>query len=326
MREKSSEVLENKEGIITDPKEAREEMRKFWALKEELSDIKEKLEMQRKLRIRNLLNQGFDMQALIISQEKTDLREVEKFDFNKMVIASESEEKKEIVSGIAKNFNIEIIPLPKEEKTEEEIEHQILKQLIWEEKYKDKARGYKPGFYAIDIAEAKATEAHKHHKNVAIIASDIVVIERDRILEKPGDKKEALDILNSLSGKELKVHTGVVLLTQTGFGEKVLLKEGVIFNITLRDFSESEAREYLEQSRENYLNIAGALDYSKEETQKIIDSKKPISIEPLKLERGGEQSILISPEIITDFRDYFKGMPKEIIEELLAKQRVLAEF
>lgn len=47
---------------------------------------------------------------------------------------------------------------------------------------------------------------------VLVIGADTVVAKKDRVLGKPEDKKEAVKMLQKLSGKTHKVYTGVTLL------------------------------------------------------------------------------------------------------------------
>lgn len=77
-----------------------------------------------------------------------------------------------------------------------------------------------PGRLAIEeipvfIARNKAKAVQQKSKNDAIIlAADTIVVLNDRVINKPVNKKEAIEILQSLSGQKHKVITGVVLLKQ----------------------------------------------------------------------------------------------------------------
>lgn len=71
---------------------------------------------------------------------------------------------------------------------------------------------------------------NKMANNELVITADTVVVIDNKILGKPSNKQEAIEMLNSLSGKEHKVITGVCLLTnekQTAFSSitKVFFKE-----------------------------------------------------------------------------------------------------
>jgi len=62
------------------------------------------------------------------------------------------------------------------------------------------------------LAERKAKALLPKIKNEIVIASDTVVILNQRILNKPSDRKEAIQMLNDLSGHTHTVITGVCLL------------------------------------------------------------------------------------------------------------------
>lgn len=73
---------------------------------------------------------------------------------------------------------------------------------------------------AIHIARNKATAVrlhvqdafHAQFANKIILAADTVVVLDDTIIGKPKDRDEAIKILQSLSGRQHKVITGVVIL------------------------------------------------------------------------------------------------------------------
>lgn len=77
---------------------------------------------------------------------------------------------------------------------------------------------------AIYIARQKALAVHAHVKTAyqgrladkTILAADTVVVLDEAIIGKPTDRADAIRILQSLSGKEHKVITGVVLLHTGG--------------------------------------------------------------------------------------------------------------
>jgi septum formation protein len=53
---------------------------------------------------------------------------------------------------------------------------------------------------------------HGRHAGVPVLAADTVVVLGNEIINKPVDKKEAVEILQKLSGKTHRVITGVVIL------------------------------------------------------------------------------------------------------------------
>src|SRR6478672_4786717 len=68
------------------------------------------------------------------------------------------------------------------------------------------------------IAKNKAEKVKKFldlaNKQIPILAADTIVVLDKKIIGKPKDRNEAIDILTSLSGSKHKVITGVVILTE----------------------------------------------------------------------------------------------------------------
>ena len=64
---------------------------------------------------------------------------------------------------------------------------------------------------AIAVREILGKRENKIHPDI-ILAADTIVVFENRIIGKPADRQDALDILSLLSGKEHRVITGVVLL------------------------------------------------------------------------------------------------------------------
>ena len=77
---------------------------------------------------------------------------------------------------------------------------------------------------AVHIAREKAKAVkgyvqeafHAQLKDKTILAADTIVVLGDRIIGKPSDRKNAIEILQALSGKLHKVITGVVILHAGG--------------------------------------------------------------------------------------------------------------
>ncbi len=95
-------------------------------------------------------------------------------------------------------------------------------------KYEVVVRGtdetYPPGIpveeIPVHIARQKAIEVnkyldeafHQQHKTKTILAADTIVVLDNTIINKPADRREAIQMLASLAGRTHKVITGVVLL------------------------------------------------------------------------------------------------------------------
>ena len=70
---------------------------------------------------------------------------------------------------------------------------------------------------AIHIARNKALAiVNKNNQNIPVLAADTIVVCNNKIIGKPADRQDAINILNSLSGNTHQVITGVVIL----YGEK----------------------------------------------------------------------------------------------------------
>lgn len=316
---------------VTDPERFRQTMRQFWHKEVDSETLKKELESKEEDHIKELLGLGYKWEALRLSTAKTK-EEQAPADKNSFLLASQNETKQGLVVKAAEKqgmFIQEVLFRPGAE--EEEMEHQILKQLIREAKSMDRrphkavpaVRRYDPTYFGIDIAEAKVSKMREAFKNRVIVGGDIVALQDDQILEKPKNRKEALQTLNNISGKEVKVSIGVVLLTPTDFGKTILLKEGAYITTKLRQFSEAEAKQYLKQSGGKYRDVAGVLDYADPLTRKLI-SDTPVKIETLEFGRRAREipkAISISPDILPQLKDYFMGVPNELIEEMLRRAK-----
>jgi len=64
------------------------------------------------------------------------------------------------------------------------------------------------------LAEKKAKALESKLTNQVVLAADTVVILGNRVMNKPADRKEAIEMLQSLSGKTHLVITGVCLLSK----------------------------------------------------------------------------------------------------------------
>lgn len=74
-----------------------------------------------------------------------------------------------------------------------------------------------PGSLVETLAGRKAREVAGRLDRGLVIGSDTVVVWRDRILGKPGDRQEALDMLSCLQGDEHSVYSGLAVVdAETG--------------------------------------------------------------------------------------------------------------
>lgn len=74
-----------------------------------------------------------------------------------------------------------------------------------------------PGKLVEALSERKAREVAGELDRGLVIGSDTVVVWRDRILGKPGDRQEALEMLACLQGNEHSVYSGLAVIdVETG--------------------------------------------------------------------------------------------------------------
>ena len=82
-----------------------------------------------------------------------------------------------------------------------------------------------PQDYCMQLAQGKCEEVANRYKDSLIIGADTIVYYKNMILNKPKDKKEAIEHLNMLSANTHQVYTGVSLMikgknTNLSFFEK----------------------------------------------------------------------------------------------------------
>lgn len=91
------------------------------------------------------------------------------------------------------------------------------------------------------IAGNKAEAIAQNHKDKIVIAADTLVILENKIIGKPGDRTDAISILQSLSGKMHEVVTGVVIAAD---GAVVRLTE--ITKVYFRPLTEAQILHYID--------------------------------------------------------------------------------
>jgi len=79
-------------------------------------------------------------------------------------------------------------------------------------------------------------------KNEIILAADSIVVQNDRIYEKPTDRANALEILSTLSGNVHQVITGVTLLSSDG-KEKTFSS---LTQVTMEELTPAEIEFYVD--------------------------------------------------------------------------------
>ena len=138
----------------------------------------------------------------------------------KIILASNSPRRKELLAGLDVQFEVRIIPGIDE--------------------------SYPDTLPTMEIAEYIAQKKAKAYRETMaddelIITADTIVVLDDKVLGKPKDAAEARCMLHALSGKTHQVVTGVVLTT------KELQKHfSVVSNVTFKTLSDNEIDYYVD--------------------------------------------------------------------------------
>ncbi|MBE6760716.1 MAG: septum formation inhibitor Maf [Ruminococcaceae bacterium] len=90
----------------------------------------------------------------------------------------------------------------------------------------------------LSLRKAKAVEINKED---TIIGSDTVVAINDKILGKPTDKKDAIDMLKMLSGKTHTVYTGITILNNI-----TEITECISCDVTFKNMTDEEIKMYVD--------------------------------------------------------------------------------
>ncbi len=93
------------------------------------------------------------------------------------------------------------------------------------------------------MALEKAAAVSRKFSGSWVVAGDTVVCLGSKILGKPADKEDALDILMSLSGREHEVKTGICLCHAD---KKVADYRFAVTKVTFVNFDEMTARAYID--------------------------------------------------------------------------------
>ncbi len=160
---------------------------------------------------------------MVLKKIKTSLKEMKVIQrFMKIILASASPRRKEILGSICKNFEIRVEP------TDERLDGEI---------HPYDGVGILARRKGLAVYEKMADE---ERANSVIISSDTLVELDGEALGKPASASEAHEMLSSLSGKRHNVHTGIAVR----HGERTVsgtATTGVYF----RELSDAEINEYI---------------------------------------------------------------------------------
>lgn len=311
--------------VLHDIEQARQALASLWHRETNLPELQKRLRLQDQQYQQDLIARGYEMTALLRMGKKEGLPE--RRDIHQLLIVSGSATKREAVEEAVEGMQIDVSGIAEGSLDEEEQKsHASLRKMMQENE--DRRRGreaipsirtYTPDFYTVDVAEDKARAVAGTHPRNALFASDVVALNGADILEKTKSADEARAVLAQISGKEIRVSSGSVLIATIPSGETILTREGVVMHIMLREFSPEDVDRYLRE-REGYQSVAGVIDYAHPAAQRLI-AQKPIRIEKLAIE-GGEPfggEAYIDPTLLPHMRDYCIGMPKEMIREMVRR-------
>ena len=154
--------------------------------------------------------------------EKNDIM-LENLKQYKIILASNSPRRRELLAGLGIDFEVKVLPFINEE--------------------------YPDGMAVVDIAEYIARKKADAYRRVMladnlIITADTVVIVGNEVLGKPQDVSDAHRMLRKLSGKTHQVVTGVCLTT---FEEQRHFS--VSTDVTFKALTDEEIAYYIEKFR-----------------------------------------------------------------------------
>lgn len=101
--------------------------------------------------------------------------------------------------------------------------------------------GEKSTEYAKRMAEMKTRDVAKDHPGTTVIGADTIVVLEDRIMGKPKDAADALDMLNTLSGNTHQVVTAFSIVLPDGNA----VTQAVSTDVDMRVSGEAELKSYI---------------------------------------------------------------------------------
>ena len=100
-----------------------------------------------------------------------------------------------------------------------------------------------PDSYVITLAESKALDISQKHPAAWIIGADTIVLIENKILGKPGSKKEAFDMLRRLSDKTHQVLTGYCICCKK---KNKFFSETVKTDVRFKKLNDAEINWYIQ--------------------------------------------------------------------------------
>ena len=94
-----------------------------------------------------------------------------------------------------------------------------------------------PHGYVERLSREKVLQVRAGHPDALVVGGDTVVVLDGRVLEKPGGRAEAIEMLTSLAGRTHRVYSGLALAAN-GRVEARVARAGVTFRPVTRDLIE----------------------------------------------------------------------------------------
>ncbi|MFC1560074.1 Maf family protein [Candidatus Margulisiibacteriota bacterium] len=148
----------------------------------------------------------------------------------KLILASNSPRRKELLSEIIKDFSVEASTVDE-----------------------TNIRETDPEKFALIASELKAKDVGDAHPEAIVIGADTVVVARGRIFGKPKDIKEAKVMLSELSGRAHEVMTAIALYN--GASGKMMTSSRTT-NVKFKKLTAKDIEDYLHKV--DVLDKAGA--------------------------------------------------------------------
>lgn len=111
----------------------------------------------------------------------------------------------------------------------------------YEETMEDVA-GLLPEKIASTLAGFKAYYASTALENGIVVGADTIVVQGEKVLGKPANKDEVIEMLRSLSGKAHRVITGISVVDVE---KKVTLTHSEVTNVFFRDLTDKDIEQYV---------------------------------------------------------------------------------
>jgi len=150
----------------------------------------------------------------------------------KIVLASASERRQELLGRLIKNFDIIVSDFDESEV--------LFKGAI------DR--------YVKDVALGKALRVKNElNEDAVIISADTIVTLEDKILGKPKDEEDAFNMIKLLQGRKHLVYSGIVVINTA---RNIIKQESLATEVTFSKISDDEILEYIKTGEP--LDKAGA--------------------------------------------------------------------